>query len=77
MLWTIMPEDAVLEGFDQKRDYRYQQYMGKGVIVESQENGKGVIVQLLSTDPNDYLSRLYAPGTEIMLEQEQKCQSKT
>ena len=45
-----MPEETILEGFDQKRDFRYKQYKGKNLIIESKENGKGVIIQLLSTD---------------------------
>lgn len=68
MLWTIIPEDTVLEGIDQQRDYQYKHYMGKDVIVESQENGKGIIVQLLSTDPNDFLNQLLSPGKEIVPE---------
>ncbi|MEL7564299.1 MAG: YlzJ-like family protein [Dehalobacterium sp.] len=68
MLWTIMQEDTVLVGIDQQRDYQYKQYLGKNVIVESQDNGKEVIVQLLSTDPNDFLNQFLSPGKELMKE---------
>jgi hypothetical protein len=61
-----MPEEAILDGYDQKRDYRYKNYLGKNVIVESRENGKGVIVQLLSTNPNDFLDSTFLPGNEII-----------
>lgn len=60
-----MPENTVLEGFDQQRNFKYKNYMGKKVIVETQESGKGVIVQLLSTDPNDFLNQNLYPGKEI------------
>lgn len=63
-----MQEDTVLVGIDQQRDYQYKQYLGKNVIVESQDNGKEVIVQLLSTDPNDFLNQFLSPGKELMKE---------
>lgn len=63
-----MPEETVLEGIDQQRQYRYQHYMGKDVMVEPKENGKGVIVQLLSTDPSDFLNEHFFPGKEIPAE---------
>ena len=67
MLWTIMPEEAILEGWDQERDYRCKNYQGKDVIIETKEDGKGVIVQLISTNPNDFLDQQFAPGKEIVL----------
>ncbi|MFS0672493.1 YlzJ-like family protein [Ornithinibacillus sp. 179-J 7C1 HS] len=38
-------------------------YEGKTVYVEKNGNGEYQLVQLLSTDPNDYLNVKYAPGT--------------
>lgn len=65
MLWTVMPEEAILNGIDEKRDYQLKQYRGKDIIVESKKDSKGIIVQLLSTDPADYLDTAYSPGNEI------------
>ena len=65
LLWTIMPEETVLEGIDQLPRCQYKHYMGKDVMVEPRENGKGIIVQLLSTDPNDFMNQLFSPGKEI------------
>jgi len=68
LLWTIMQEDTVLDGIDQQREFQYKHYMGRNIIVESQENGKEVIVQLLSTDPNDFLNQFLSPGKELVQE---------
>ncbi|MCR6545913.1 YlzJ-like family protein [Dehalobacterium formicoaceticum] len=62
MLWTIMPEEMILEGYDQKREYQVKKFMGRDFIVESGENNQDVIVQLLSTDPNDFLKQSFGPG---------------
>lgn len=66
MLWTIMQEDAILEGIDQLSANQYKQYQGKDIIYRSNENGKDVIVQLLSTNPNDFLDQSLEPGKEIL-----------
>ncbi|WP_418219641.1 YlzJ-like family protein [Candidatus Formimonas warabiya] len=62
-----MPEEIVLDGFDQQRRFQQVDYLGKKVIVETKDEGKGVIVQLLSSDPHDFLDKHFSPGTEIFL----------
>lgn len=57
-----MPEEMILEGYDQKREYQVKKFMGRDFIVESGENNQDVIVQLLSTDPNDFLKQSFGPG---------------
>ncbi|WP_026906176.1 YlzJ-like family protein [Paucisalibacillus globulus] len=40
-------------------------YEGKTVFVEKNNNGEYQLVQLLSTDPQDYLNDMYTPGSII------------
>ncbi|GIO26209.1 YlzJ-like family protein [Ornithinibacillus bavariensis] len=40
-------------------------YEGKTVFVEKNTNGEYQLVQLLSTDPQDYLNEKFTPGTII------------
>lgn len=65
LLWTIMPEEIVLDGVDKTRTLQKCSYLGKNIIVEKDENNRRVIVQLLSTDPFDYLKKELSPGNEI------------
>jgi len=67
MLWTIMPEETILEGLDKPKTLQRMTYLGKDVIVEKGESGKGTIVQLISTDPRDFLREEFRPGLEIEL----------
>jgi hypothetical protein len=38
-------------------------YEGRTCFVEKNSNGEYQIIQLLSTDPQDYLNQKYTPGT--------------
>lgn len=38
-------------------------YEGRTVFVEKNSSGEYQLVQLLSTDPQDYLNNMYTPGT--------------
>jgi hypothetical protein len=60
-----MPEQIILEGYDQKREYLVKNYMGRDFIVESGAKGEGMIVQLLSTNPDDFLKPSFEPGKKI------------
>lgn len=40
-------------------------FQGKQMYVEEQENGSYQLLQLLSTDPNDFMDQNYVPGTSI------------
>lgn len=43
----------------------YITYEGKMMIADRNENGSYQIVQLLSTDPQDYLNMKFSPGSII------------
>ncbi|HEY4601611.1 MAG TPA: YlzJ-like family protein [Cerasibacillus sp.] len=40
-------------------------FKGKSMYVENMTDGNYKIIQLLSTDPNDFLNKNYTPGTLI------------
>lgn len=40
-------------------------YEGKNMYVENMSDGNYKIIQLLSTDPSDFLNENYSPGTLI------------
>ncbi|MDD2497670.1 MAG: YlzJ-like family protein [Desulfitobacteriaceae bacterium] len=67
LLWTIMPEDIVLEGVEKTRTFRQVEYQNKNLIIEMGENGKGKVAQILSTDPSDFLDPDLIPGKEISI----------
>jgi len=67
ILYTPMPLELVLEGFDNTKypDYKEVNYKGVPMLVEGADFGKKRIVKLLSTDPFDYLKPEMAPGNLI------------
>lgn len=44
-------------------NYEYVSYEGKLLYVEKQADGSYQLIQLISTDPQDYLNKAYQPGT--------------
>lgn len=46
--------------------HQYISYQGKVLFVEEIEKGSYELLQLVSTDPQDYLNKDFAPGTILM-----------
>lgn len=46
--------------------YQYVNYQGKLLFVEEVDKGSYELLQLLSTDPQDYLNKTYSPGTILL-----------
>jgi len=65
ILWTVIPEEIVMEGMDKPRRIKMVSWQGRQLLVEPGTNGRSRIVRLLSSDPNDFLDPEYAPGREI------------
>lgn len=65
LLWTVVPEEIIMDGMDKPREYRKVRHMEKDMVVELGEDGKKTVVQLLSTDPFDFLASDFSPGKEI------------
>lgn len=53
----IFPEES--EDFN---SYKFVSFQGKQFYVKETEEGSYQLVQLLSTDPQDYLNDIYTPG---------------
>ncbi|NLJ87095.1 MAG: hypothetical protein GX322_11795 [Firmicutes bacterium] len=68
MIWTIVPWELVWEGIEAKVQEPVQmKWQGVDLLVEPIGFARGKIVQLLSTEPNDYLKPELQPGTIIEL----------
>lgn len=65
LLWTVMPEETVLEGYDRPRHYQQIFSDGRKLIVERGEDGIAKVVQLLSSNPQDFLMPEFFPGSKL------------
>lgn len=48
--------------------YKLINYAGKSVYVQEAEAGQLELIQLISTDPSDYLNPMFTPGTKLTYE---------
>ena len=66
ILYTPLALEDVLQGMDEMTAKREcVSYQGRMFYVDKMENGDYQLVQLISTDPNDYLNQQYLPGTNL------------
>ncbi|MTI79424.1 MAG: hypothetical protein FH758_00875 [Firmicutes bacterium] len=67
ILYTPMQLELVLDGMDQYQASNQREIsMGSStLIVEDNGFGRGQVVRLISTEPQDYLNPNYAPGAEF------------
>ncbi|WP_205520092.1 YlzJ-like family protein [Virgibacillus doumboii] len=64
ILYTPLSETDIFPGSDKDFTNRHcVTYQGKDMFVEETEDGKYQLLQLLSTDPQDFLNSDYNPGT--------------
>lgn len=66
ILYTTIPVEQVLAGFEQKRDWYELDIDGVTAVIEAAGPDRGRIVRILSTDPNDFMNPRFAPGTEVL-----------
>lgn len=65
MLYTPLSYDDI-HAYQQNYDkYEMVTYQNRQVFIEKMESGEKQIIQLLSTDPNDYLNESFTPGRII------------
>lgn len=67
LLWSIIPEEIVFNGFEQAQEYESFQYLGRDVLVSREKNGERKIVRLLSSNPKDYCDQRFSPGATIKM----------
>lgn len=67
ILYTPVQLELVLSGLDQmtRAGERITSVGGVSVLVQKDAQGQEKIVQLLSTNPADYLRRDLSPGTTV------------
>lgn len=64
ILWTPLPAEQVLAGFDDQiyPEYESGEVAGIPVLLEKAENGKKRVVRINSTDPAHFLDKNVYPG---------------
>ena len=66
ILYTPLAMEDVLQGLDEISAQREcVSYQGRMFYVDKMANGDYQLVQLMSTNPNDYLNQQYLPGTSL------------
>jgi hypothetical protein len=72
-MWTIIPPELIWEGVEAKpKELLQMKWQGTHVLVEPMAFARGKIVQVLSTEPNDFLRPELQPGLIIdVMPQEQ------
>ncbi|MCL4440219.1 MAG: YlzJ-like family protein [Firmicutes bacterium] len=67
ILWTPLPAEQVLAGFDNQvyPDYESGEVAGIPVLLEKVDNGKKRVVSINSSDPAHYLNKDVYPGLII------------
>lgn len=67
VLYTIVPEEIVLADLDKVTHSEEMIYRGKRILVQRLDWQRLRIVQLVSSDPADYLDNGLQPGTVITM----------
>lgn len=67
MHYSIIPPEVVFADWDEEEVSPYQEIMlaGRQCIIEPLENNQARIVQLISSDPGDFMQTEYQPGSII------------
>lgn len=64
ILWTTLPTEQVLEGFDTNTypSYETGEVDGIPVLLEKLENGQKKVVRINSSDPAHFMNKEVYPG---------------
>lgn len=67
MHYSIFPPEVIFEDGDSEAAMAYQEItlQGRQCIIEPLEKNQARIVQLISSDPGDFLRMEYQPGSVI------------
>jgi hypothetical protein len=66
LLWTVIPAEIVLAGFEKEPVYEEAEVAGTKVVIERIAPFESRIVRLLSTAPADYLRPELQPGVAVI-----------
>ncbi|HEX6923526.1 MAG TPA: YlzJ-like family protein [Bacillales bacterium] len=71
ILYTVLPDQAVLSGEDEIEEHakkqRYIEIGGRQVLIETVSDTECKIIRLISSDPQDYLNSRYQPGNIVSM----------
>ncbi|MDQ0270168.1 YlzJ-like family protein [Cytobacillus purgationiresistens] len=68
ILYTMMPHELVYQAEGQEFDrQRVIDHNGVPLLVEMVEGSDCRVLQIMSSDPNDFLNETLTPGTKITL----------
>lgn len=66
MHYSIVPNEVIFEDWDEAElNYQEITYDGRQFLVEPMEENQARIVQLISSDPMDFMEMKYQPGCVI------------
>lgn len=65
LLWTVLPMELVLDGWEKSPVYEEVELAGATVVVERVSPLESRVVRLLSTAPADYLRPELQPGAMV------------
>lgn len=63
ILYTPLSREDIFPADEERHQRKFISYEGKTLCVEQLENGSYSLVQLLSTNPQDYLDPTLMPGS--------------
>ncbi|WP_085523924.1 YlzJ-like family protein [Tuberibacillus sp. Marseille-P3662] len=67
MLYTIVPSETIFEDEDEQKPRKHRTLVMNGVqlVVEEADDDQYQVVQLISSNPHDFLDEQYQPGKMI------------
>ena len=65
MLWTVMEENAVMEGMDKITAAEEYEYENHRILGYPTSSGKVCITRVISSDPSVFLDPRFAPGNLV------------
>ncbi|GAW92116.1 YlzJ-like family protein [Calderihabitans maritimus] len=65
LLYTPLPLEQVLEGYDKERRFQEIECQGAKILVEPIDLTRGRILRIFATDPRMYLNPQYEPGSMV------------
>lgn len=65
VLYTPLTHSDIFPSEDTQSSRQFVSYQGRTIYVEELQNGSYELLELMSTDPQDFLDSNYLPGTKL------------